>query len=328
MPFVMLQQTGCAYDPLFTPRRFVHSYGPSHTGRVPCASPCMTSGATFLATLAFILLFPTLLRIAFFVFMAHAAYSFVSFVATSIAVACEAEKTDCFEKASAFPEKTAQACRPTDCYTRSSETVREAPTKEKMEQVKTSDEHAREIQKTAQEKVSRHHDLSSVRAEHSDDDEHIRIVVTCPGVRKADLKVDVLDRTVRVAGESVRGKDVYHVDRRIGLPSNVNLDEARATHADGELVLVIPRKAGKRIPVEPRRKVALEQEMVQQSASGTKAEAEPKTYPSEGGATQASPSDGAAAASAEPAAAESDEEESSDEWVPLSKSAEEKQQVA
>jgi len=322
MPFVMLQPTGYDYDSLFTSRHFVHPRGPCHFGRVSsCASPCLTRGATFLAMLAFIVMFPTLLRIAFFVFMVHSAYSLIYFAATSIAVACDTQKMDCFKRPFACPEKMARACRPTDA--RSSGTVREALAKENTEQETNADD----IQKkTAQEKVSRHHDLSSVRAENSDDDAHIRIVVTCPGVRKADLKVDVIDRMMSVTGESVRGKDVYHVSRHIGLPSYANLDEARATHADGELVLVVPRKEGKRIPVEPRRKVVFEQEMVQPPASSKKAEAVSKNCASEDGATRASPLEGAA--SSEPGAPESDEEESSDEWVPLSKSAEEKQQVA
>jgi HSP20 family molecular chaperone IbpA len=93
-------------------------------------------------------------------------------------------------------------------------------------------------------------DLSTVRVEEKPD--KLRVVLAMPGVRASDVAVSVLARELRVSGESNRDGATYSIDRRIGLPYEVDADSAQATHAHGEMTIEFQRKAGKRIAVVQR----------------------------------------------------------------------------
>lgn len=84
-------------------------------------------------------------------------------------------------------------------------------------------------------------DLSAMRVEASDNTLHIHL--GAPGVRPADLSVQIVDDSVlSVTGETKKGTAIYRVDRRIQLPFNADPDQLTASHADGELTLVVKRK--------------------------------------------------------------------------------------
>merc|ERR1712146_34546 len=91
------------------------------------------------------------------------------------------------------------------------------------------------------------HDLSSVAVENEADE--LRVIVTVPGLRSDDIDLSFLEGVLHVTGETKRGADVYVVDRRVGLPPQVDADTTHATHADGQLTITMQRKHGKRIPV-------------------------------------------------------------------------------
>lgn len=83
-------------------------------------------------------------------------------------------------------------------------------------------------------------DLSAMRVEVSDD--QVEIHLGAPGVRPADLSVKVLDdHVLSVKGETKKGHALYRVDRRIELPFIADPDQLTASHADGELTLVVKR---------------------------------------------------------------------------------------
>jgi len=102
-------------------------------------------------------------------------------------------------------------------------------------------------QRRAEEAMRR--DLSSVRFEAND---QIRIVIAVPGLSSADLDVHVIDNVLHVKGESKKGVSTYSVERRIAIPHNADLNTVKATHALGELVVVMQRKVGGRIPLVQR----------------------------------------------------------------------------
>merc|ERR1712146_741514 len=93
----------------------------------------------------------------------------------------------------------------------------------------------------------RRHDLSSVAF--GNKAEELRVIVTVPGLRSGDLDISFLEGVIHVTGETKRGADVYLVNRRIGVPTQVDADTMHATHGDGQLTITMQRKHGKRIPV-------------------------------------------------------------------------------
>jgi len=78
------------------------------------------------------------------------------------------------------------------------------------------------------------------------DDDKIRLSILTPGIALADLSLDILDNVLRVSGQT---KD-RRVDRRILLPCNADPETLSATYADGEITIVMERKAGKKIAIK------------------------------------------------------------------------------
>merc|ERR1719161_2161090 len=98
-------------------------------------------------------------------------------------------------------------------------------------------------------------DLSSVRV--VDKVEELMVAIAAPGVRPSDLSVSVHDdNAVHVTGKSTKNGTVFVVDRRIALPSAFDVSTLTAAHADGELVVTVRRRAGKRIPIFQREPIA------------------------------------------------------------------------
>lgn len=85
-------------------------------------------------------------------------------------------------------------------------------------------------------------------------DDDIVIVTEAPGVRKADLRVEVKDNTVRIAGKKEpeyggsdrvslhrRERPFGSFDRTVSLPVEVDPDRVKAELHDGILALYLPR---------------------------------------------------------------------------------------
>jgi len=64
--------------------------------------------------------------------------------------------------------------------------------------------------------------------------------IAAPGVRQNDLSVTVEGDVVHVSGSSRVGERVFHVDKRVRLPTSVDLDAAVVTYADGALHFKMP----------------------------------------------------------------------------------------
>lgn len=213
-----------AHPMFFAPRPNMHVYERRSNGF--CGSPCSSgcSPCAPLLFLAFLLFFPSILRLGFFLLFNFAIAAGIMCIAKSVAYACSCGPNNCDDK------KAASACCADPC----TESVREALAKEEKRE------------------DTRRHDVSSVSVNKTDEDA-FHIVVAVPGVRSADLKVDVLENVVHVSGETKRGADIFEVDRRIALPSRaLDMETVSASHADGALTLVVKRKASKRIAVVKR----------------------------------------------------------------------------
>merc|ERR1719399_2815793 len=149
----------------------------------------------------------------------------------------------------------------------------------------------------------RRHDLSSVAFANKADE--LRVIITMPGLRSGDIDLSFLEGVLHVTGETKRGADVYVVDRRVGLPPQVDADTAHATHADGQLTIIMQRKHGKRIPVV-HEQVKTQSKMAAEEPTASKQETNEVEVEVVEDANEAKPT----RASSEP-------EASSDEWVPL-----------
>merc|ERR1719269_519885 len=69
------------------------------------------------------------------------------------------------------------------------------------------------------------------------------ILLKAPGVAASDLKVSVVNGTMRVAGETKTASHTHFTNWATRLPKDADADQAAATHVDGLLTVTIPRKA-------------------------------------------------------------------------------------
>lgn len=259
----------------------------------PCAMRSSCGAPNFLFFVALMLLAPTIVKVG--LLMMFTVLSLVSslvhmciifcvsaFIARGISHVVDQAATDhkprtCGDKTSGSCGKKSDSC--------ASKTVRAELNKE------------------------RRHDLSSVAFENKADE--LRVIVTVPGLRSGDIDLSFLEGVLHVTGETKRGADVYLVDRRIGLPPQVDADTTKATHADGQLTITMQRKHGKRIPVVHDQVKAHSMASEEPIASKYSETGDVGVEAVED-ANEAKPT----AATPEPDAA------SSDEWVPLGRSSE------
>merc|ERR1719408_248448 len=86
-----------------------------------------------------------------------------------------------------------------------------------------------------------------------DSDTPIRVDVVAPGVAPSDIKVTVLENTIKIEGKTKRGDSIFAVDKHVVAPRLADTDTAECTHADGIVTITMRRKAIKRIPVQVER---------------------------------------------------------------------------
>jgi len=231
----------CAPDPsMMHPSAYYYRRAPR------CHTPCMMFNP--FALMMFVFVAPALFRFAFFL-LAHVA-SFVLFfgatayVASSIASSVDASCSE-YERAPEPSKCTTAAnhrCAARAFFAKTKENAKKACEGEnEVNGQKRSSTTAPNVPSR------RRFDLSSARLVMTDDG--ARVTVSAPGVQPADLEVNVLEHTLHVTGETTINGDVFCVDRKIPAPRGVELDTAKATHENGELVVTMTRKAGKRIPV-------------------------------------------------------------------------------
>lgn len=92
-------------------------------------------------------------------------------------------------------------------------------------------------------------------------DTHYTLALDVPGIRKDDIKIEVVDDTVKISGEKTptttdKKKVVHFAERRYGrfertfrFGDDANLDSIEAQVTDGVLHLAIPKKES----AKPRR---------------------------------------------------------------------------
>merc|ERR1719164_114847 len=123
------------------------------------------------------------------------------------------------------------SCRPSSCCSR-----------------KTSSSVGTETEETTIKK-----DISSMRSQHVNDEEVV-VKIACPGIATADLNVtvdgdDYTMRTVRVSGETRVEKVLFVVDRSFRIPPRYEVVQDRVAHEDGELTIVLKRRALKKVVI-------------------------------------------------------------------------------
>lgn len=120
----------------------------------------------------------------------------------------------------------------------------------KMKAMKAACEKERAAVETSTVRDELSRDVSSARAT-EDAAGTFTVTVAAPGIRPADLSVDVIDRTIRIKGATRRGDEVWRVEREITPPRLVDVATAQCTHADGVLTLTMKRVPTTRVPVVP-----------------------------------------------------------------------------
>jgi len=199
----------------------------------PCFAPCLAP----ILTLATLLCLPALIRLGLMVFfgLVHIAahmlftFGFVVLVGSAVRALLHDEEADDDGSKAKGPSSAR-------CF---------AKMKACAQRARTDSESAHESETV--HKKERRHDLSSARIEPTS--EGCKVVVSAPGVAPGDLNVSVLEHSLNVKGETKRGMDVFCVDQHIVPPRLVDVNTATCTHADGEVMIVLSKKIGKRIPI-------------------------------------------------------------------------------
>lgn len=76
----------------------------------------------------------------------------------------------------------------------------------------------------------------------SEREDHFAISVDLPGVKKDEIKIEVLDKTLTVTGERKRFDKSYgSFKRSFMLPNTVSSDKIEAHYEDGVLQLYVPK---------------------------------------------------------------------------------------
>lgn len=91
----------------------------------------------------------------------------------------------------------------------------------------------------------------------SEDEKSYEIQLALPGMKKADFKIDLVDRKLTISGERKReekkeGKNFHSLETQYGafkrsffVPEDVIEDSVEASYEDGLLSLVLPKKEKK-----------------------------------------------------------------------------------
>lgn len=198
------------------------------------------------------------------------------------------------------------------------------PSKESAAPAKQSNAPAKESNVAAHPGRVRRVDLSSVSFVDKTD-EAVTVAVAAPGVATTDLDVRVLGQWLTLKGETTRDGATFIVDLKLALPANVDPESAHATHAHGEVTIMLKRKAGTRIPIRHLARGDGQRHLVAEAAVApiAKDDAEVRE-PAEGKQLDVtSEAEGKADEAAEEAAAvappKADSSEEEEEWVPLGK---------
>lgn len=73
-------------------------------------------------------------------------------------------------------------------------------------------------------------------------EEYFMLSVDLPGVKKDDIKIELLDKTLTISGERRQFEKVHSTfKRRFALPTTVSADQIEAHHDHGVLQLYIPK---------------------------------------------------------------------------------------
>lgn len=75
------------------------------------------------------------------------------------------------------------------------------------------------------------------------EDNNYNFTIAAPGVRQADLSVELAGTCLHVTGASKIDERVFSVDKIVKLPDDANFDTATATHKDGALHFTVPKRA-------------------------------------------------------------------------------------
>ena len=213
-----------------------HPCHPMHVGRTrrtpssPSVAPC-GGVLDILFIIALVLLAPTIIRVAFVLFLNIAMFAIHIAIASVLIKAC----TTLYDG-----ELTSWGC----CATKMPGCVR--PEQKMAAKMKAAGPCASTVREALAKEVTSpiHRDWSSVSVDKGD--EQIRLVVSVPGVKASDIDVSVVDDVLTVKGASERG---FCVDRQFVCPGAADLDTASCTHEDGVLTITVQRKATHHIPI-------------------------------------------------------------------------------
>lgn len=76
----------------------------------------------------------------------------------------------------------------------------------------------------------------------SEQDDHYAISLDIPGVKKDEIKIEVLDKNLTISGERKKFEKSYGTFKRsFVLPSTVSTDKIEAHYEDGVLNLYVPK---------------------------------------------------------------------------------------
>jgi len=241
----------------------------------PCASsPCSSLPCSGLIKLGlFMFLFPTVVRIGFFLgaMLMHGLFGVLVMSSIAMLVRSSCNSSEHIQP-TACPRQSVGAGRATSEV--------KHPASNSADEVKHPATAAGPEASEKEAGTHRHLDLSSVQlvareVDTKDEGALMTLVVAAPGVRAADLTVNAVDRYLHIKGESTKGPETFCIDRCILVPQGADMDAISATHAEGMLTLVIKKKVPKCIGVSVAPRMAKAAAAAAAVASGAEGSAQP-----------------------------------------------------
>jgi len=105
-----------------------------------------------------------------------------------------------------------------------------------------------EKKETVREVLAR--DATKVNDDEDDEQQKdIKMVLAAPGVRPSDIKVAIIDRDIKIQGETKKDEGLFVIERTIHVPRIADVDTLQVTSADGMLTLTMRPKVSKRVPI-------------------------------------------------------------------------------
>lgn len=83
----------------------------------------------------------------------------------------------------------------------------------------------------------------SIQDELDESEDHYLLTMDVPGLRKEDLKIELIEQTLTLTGESKNERKTRSFKKSYRLPKNIDVEKIEAHHENGVIEVYLPKQA-------------------------------------------------------------------------------------